>query len=319
MFESFETSAIIGVIFFVFSFLYFLKMNNDKAILGKIIIGFMGILYAAYIPLRTIYLVVEHSIDIESGFSQWIDSSLITLNNLFSGNLIIIWFALICLVIAIFYKKQFDWRNIIFCIIPIILLNILLLYFKTKFIPNPKVELHNYSLALWFIYPVFLFVIFLDYFRIDISKYNKFLFHNLIIVASIFGIMNLSWQIHSFYEFGKYEAYLKNLISKSPNVVLKIPRADLNKYTFLNNNMCFGTMVQAIFLTKEGQKSKIIFPSKYFCDYSKYCFDDSKHTYYDKSKNILYIQTAPYRIKTKYWDLSNIVSVFKKQGRIKNM
>ena len=87
----------------------------------------------------------------------------------------------------------------------------------------------------------------------------------------------------------------------------------------LNNNMCFGTMIRSIFLTKKGQKAKIIFPSKYFCDYSIHCFDDYKHTYYDKSKNILYLQTASFKIKTKYWDLSNIVTVFKKQGRVKNL
>ncbi len=319
MFESFETSAILGFIFFIFSNLYIVKKNENEDLYRKSIIGFFGILYALYIPIRTIYLGIKSNVDVELGLDQWIDGSIITLNHLFSGNLIITLFAFICVIVAFFYKKQFNWKSILLFVAPVVLLSILTLYLKTRFIPDPKVELHYYSIALWFLYPVFLLIILLDYLKIDISRYNKFVFSNLIIVASIFGILNLSWQIHSFYEFGKYEAYLKNLIAKSNNVVLNIPQSDLNKYTFLNNNMCFGTMIRSIFLTKKGQKAKIIFPSKYFCDYSIHCFDDYKHTYYDKSKNILYLQTASFKIKTKYWDLSNIVTVFKKQGRVKNL
>ena len=319
MFESFETSAILGLMFFVFSNLYILRGNNNEDLWNKSIIGFFGILYAIYIPLRTLYLGMISKADISTGLEQWIDASIITFNNLFSGNLIITWFACLCVIIVLFYKKQLSIRNVLFFIFPIVLFVIITLYYKTKFIPDPKLELHYYSVVLWFIYPIFLLIILLDYFKIDISKYNKFVFSNLIIVACVFGILNLSWQIHSFYEFGKYEAYLKNLIAKSKNVVVNIPQSDLKKYTFLNNNMCFGTIIRGIFLTKKGQKAKIIFPSKYFCDYSIHCFDDYKHTYYDESKNILYLQTAAFKIKTKYWDLSNIVAAFKKQGRVKKL
>ena len=319
MFESFETSAILGFIFFIFSNLYIVKKNENDDLYKKSIIGFFGILYALYIPIRTIYLGIKSNVDVELGLEQWIDGSIITLNHLFSGNLIITLFAFICVIVAFFYKKQFNWKSILIFILPVVLFTILTLYLRTRFIPDPKIELHYYSIVLWFLYPVFLIIILLDYFEVDILRYNKFVFSNLIIVASLFGILNLSWQIHSFYEFGKYEAYLKNLIDKSNNVVVNIPQHDFNKYTFLNYNMCFGTMLQAIFLTEKGQQSKIIFPSKYFCDYSKYCFDDYDHTYYDKSENILYIQTALFKIKTRYWDLSNIVNVFKKQGRVKNL
>ena len=319
MFESFETAAVLGLIFFIFSNLYIKRDNGKNEQWSKALIGFFGLLYFIYIPLRTIYLGVKNSVNISLGFFQWIDSSIHTFNNLFSGNLLICWFAFLFIIIAVFYKKQFDWKSILFFISFIVILTVFVLYFKTGFVPNPKIELHYYSLALLFIYPVFLLIIFLDYCKIDIYKFNKFLFSNLIIIASIFGILNLTWQIHSFYEFGKYESYLKNLINKTDNVVLNIPKEDFNKYTFLNNNMCFGTMLQAIFLTEKGRKSKIIYPSEYFCDYSEFCFDDVKNTYYDKSKDVLYIQTAPFKIKTKYWDLSDIVDVFKEQGRVKNI
>ena len=319
MFESFETTAILGLIFFIFSNLYIKRDDEKEAQWAKALIGFFGLLYFIYIPLRTIYLGLKASANISLGISQWIDSSILTFNNLFSGNLIVTWFAFLCVIIAVFYKKQFSWKSLLFFISPIVLFAILILYWKTGFVHNPKIELHYYSLVLWFMYPVCLLIILLDYFNIDVSKYNKFLFSNLIIIASIFGILNLTWQIHSFYEFGKYESYLKNLINKSDNVVFNIPQEDFNKYTFLNNNMCFGTMLQAIFLTEKGQKSKIIYPSEYFCDYSEFCFDDAKNTYYDKTKDVLYIQTAPFKIKTKYWDLSDIVEVFKEQGRIKNI
>ncbi len=319
MFESFETSAILGLIFFIFSNLYIVNKGKNDDLWKKLIIGFWGILYAFYIPIRTIYLGLMNKVEIGVGLEQWINGSIITFNHLFSGNLIITCFAFLCVIIAFIYKKQFNWKSILIFILPVVLFTILTLYLRTRFIPDPKIELHYYSIVLWFLYPVFLIIILLDYFEVDILRYNKFVFSNLIIVASLFGILNLSWQIHSFYEFGKYEAYLKNLIDKSNNVVVNIPQHDFNKYTFLNYNMCFGTMLQAIFLTEKGQQSKIIFPSKYFCDYSKYCFDDYDHTYYDKSENILYIQTALFKIKTRYWDLSNIVNVFKKQGRVKNL
>ena len=319
MFESFESAFILGILFFIFSNLYIRKTNKKEEQWGKAIIGFFGLLCPFYILLRIIYLRLIINVDVSLGFSQWIDNIIVTFNNLFSGNLIITWFACLCIICAVFYKKQINWKSLLFFIFPLSLLVICILYLKTWFIPIPKTELHYYSLAFLFLYPVFLLIILLDYFKIDISKYNEFLFSNLIVIASIFGILNLGWQINSFYEFGKYENYLKNLINSTDKTVLNIPKEDFDKYSFLNSNMCFGTMQQAIFLTEKGQKSKIIYPSEYFCDYSEFCYDDKQHTYYDKSKDILYIQTAPFKVKTKYWDLSDIVEVFKEQGRIKNI
>lgn len=317
MFESFETTVILGLILFIFSNLYIKKYREDKNPWFKAIIGFLGLAAAIYIPVKTFYLGFKSAVNVSLGLSQWIDGSIITLKNLFNGNLNITWCAVICVIWVIFYKKKFGWKNYVgfFLLISFMLY---FLYLKTGFLADSHIELHYYSVVLWFIYPVILLIILFDYFKVDVDNYNKYLFSNLVVIASIFGILNLLWQIHSFYEFGKYENYLKDLIKTKKEVVLNIPEEDFKNNSFLSYNNCFGVMQRAIFLTERGEKSKIIYPSKYFRDYSNYCVEDIDNTYYDKQNNILYIQTSPFKVKTPFWDLSDIVQVFEKENRVKN-
>lgn len=317
MFESFETTVILGLILFKFSNLYIKKDRNDKNSWFKAIIGFLGLIAAIYIPLKTIYLGFKSVVNVSLGLFQWIDGSVIAFRHIFSGNLIISWFALVVVIGTIFYKKNLGLKSFL-CLFSIISLMIYILYSKTGFQADSHIELHYYSVVLWFIFPVILLIFFLDYFKIDVEKYNQYLFSNIVIVASIFGILNLVWQIHSFSEFGKYENYLKTLIKTKDEVVLNIPQEDFNKYSFLSYNNCFGVMQRAIFLTDKGEKSKIIYPSDYFRDYSNYCVEDIDNTYYDKQNNILYIQTSPFKVKTQFWDLSDIVQVFEREGKVKN-
>ena len=316
-FESFEISVVYGVILFVFSFLFTQKNRIELNPWIKIYIGFICFAAIFYVPIKMFFFINLKSSDLGFGISEIITASVLTYKNFFSGSSIIIFFALLAIIFIFFYKKPFDKKSILFWLLFIIIIALTLLY-KTNFMPEPHIEIHNYSIAFWLFFPLVLVLIIMDYLNIDFYKYNNCFIPNLFIVACIFGIMNLCWQIHSCFEFDKYTQYLKNIINNSNSTVVTIPEEDFEKYFFLKYNTCFGTMHKSLFLSDSHKIKSIIFPSEYYCNYNEYCFDDKKNTYFNKKENILFLQMALTKVNNRYWDLTDIVDEFTKEGRITN-
>ncbi len=313
LYEAFETTIIFGPIIFLYTILYLKKYKNTyTSSLLKIGISISLLFASVYTVLKTLWLSYNGMCNALEGLNQWIGGFLISFRTLFHGNMLILLFALIAVFILFFIKKELGFKNLFIGFIYIFIC-LLSLYKISGFIPDPGIELQNYSYALWFIFPVIISILALDYFKIKLDNY---FYSNLLITACVFGVLNLLWQINTCFEFAKYENYLKNLLNNSKQVVVKIPDEDLTKYSFLKFNTCFGVIQRSIFLIDNYVKDKIIVPSKNYCDYSKYCFDDIEHTYYDKTNDILYIQTAPLKIKTKYWELTPIKEEFEKTGRV---
>lgn len=315
MFESFEITIVYGILLFIFSFLYTKKERDEKNPWYKILIGFSCALIALYMPLKMIYLYFKGGLSFSQGANEWAVASLITLEHIFDGNGIIVLFSLFAFIFVIFYKKAFSGKSLLF-IVPYILGLLVVLYYKTGFMPEPHIEIQNYSYVFWFVFPVYAVILLTDYFNINISKYNKCFYSNLYIVGCIAGILNILWQINSCFEFGKYEVYLKNLMKNSKEIVVTIPEEDFNKYRFLKYNTCFGTLHKSAFLADDYVVEKIIVPSDKFPDYSLYCFDDKDNNFYDSETGILHLQTAPLRLKNRYWDLSVVKNGLENAGKI---
>lgn len=304
LFESFEITVIFGLLLFVFAVLYTKKDREEINRLPKVLIGFSGLLVFLYIPLRSIFLWIKEGMDLTQGSNEWIFASKTTITHLFCSNSLITVFAICAFIFIVFYKKTFTYKNI-----PVIILSsallIYCLYKITGFIPNPMIEIQNYSFVFWFIFPVILFILAMDY----IHKELQYTFlNNLVVISCIIGIIGLSWQINTCFEFNKYTSYLKNLMTNSDEVLISIPQQDFENKSFLNFNTCFGTMHKSIFLSDDYIINKLIIPKEYYPDYSQYCYalEDGSKNYYDSEQNIQWLQTSPLKIKNKYWDISLI-------------
>lgn len=317
MFESFETTIIYGSVLFIFSLLYTKKEREEKNPWFKVLIGFGSLLSVIYIPLKMVYFYIKGSLSFSSGASEWLIGSKIALDCMSRSNLIIPLFAVICFIFIVFYRKNSFIKSLILWSVYLCSL-LFVLNKQTGFISDPPIEIQNYSIVFWFMFPVILIILLIDYFKIDVNKINPFFYRNLFILACLTGIINLGWQINSAYSFGKYTDYLKTLIKNSTETIVYIPKKDLEKYKYLRYNTCFGVTHKSLLLSDDYIVNKVIFPAEYYNDYSEFCFDSADYTYYNKKEDILYLQTTPIHIKTKYWDISPIAGEFEKRNLIKN-
>ena len=152
------------------------------------------------------------------------------------------------------------------------------------------------------------------------ENFNKNFYKNLFLVSCIFGILNLSWQIHNCIEFGKYSQFLKDKINKSNEKVYVLPITNYTIHSsarFLNVNPCFGIIQQSLILNDNYKVKSIIFPNKDSGNYDYYCFAEKDSTYYDKENNVLKLQTLNLPIISKAWDLTDIAAEFEKKGLVK--
>lgn len=319
LFESFETVMIFGLLLFISATFYIKKQDDDNSWF-KALIGVGGLIAVIYTPIRMLIIKFNTGLlDFGSGLSEWIEASKITLLRLFDGNLLIPLFALPLIVFLFFYKKDINFKSACIGILYLIFA-LFVIYNKTHFIPDTNIELLNYSFALWLLFPTIIALILLDYFKIDIDKLNPSFYSNLLVVTCIFGVINLLWQINTSFYFQKSNNYLKDLINKSEETIITIPKEDIEKYNYiLRTNTCFGQSQRSVILNDDADNTKIIFPADYYEDYSQYCFADEENNYYVKENNIIVIQTTVSPLITKYWNLTKVAEKFEESGKIKTL
>lgn len=307
LFEAFEITAIFGLILFVFSILYTKKDRDEINRWYKVLIGLSGLFIFLYISTKTIIMSFSGHINLSQGTNEWFNASLITIGNLFTTNSLFTILGLIIVIFALYYKKSFD--KILTSLIILLYCFIFAFLRFIHYIPQPMIELQNYSFVFWFIFPITLLLLILEYKKITIN--SEFL-SNLITISCIIGIIGLIWQINTCFEFNRYITYLKDLMEKSQNVFVSIPKEDFENKNQLNFNTCFGTMHKSIFLSDEYVIKKIIIPDKNTPDNNEYCFSGYGNEYnrYDEENQFIYIQTSPVKLKNKYWDMSLIKEEF---------
>ena len=214
----------------------------------------------------------------------------------------------------ILHKKEYNLKSLLF-FIPLVTLMAFFTYKQTGFYHDLRVEINNYSLLFWFIFPVILAILCLDYKKIEIKQY---FITNLLMVACFFGSINLCWQIYSNFEFGKYTKSLKEVMQKSDDVIVEIPEDMYFKHRHINSALtCFSIMPVSILLSDNKIAEKVIFPSTYYNDYSNACFSDLKHTHYDFGEDALWLQTTKIKSKSSLLDVTPVIEEFKNKGLLK--
>lgn len=316
LFESFEITFVFGWIMFIFMHLY-AKKQNVKNVWYKILIGVGSFCAALYIPFKILYLMFYRNLVFTEGQGpqEWINGSINTLEVMFESDLIIFIFALIAVLITIFYKREYDKWSVLF-FVPFISILLFVLYKQTGLYPNAHSEICNYSVAFWFIFPVILAILCCDYYEIKLKQYFV---NNILLVACIFGSLNLLWQIYSNIEFGKYVNFMKETIRKSETTIVQVPEEKYQNLKYVRSyNTCFSTIPASIILSETKKVEKFVMPSKYYIDYNQWCFYDLENTHYNSKYDILKLQTAYVLPQTSLLDLTPIVDEFKKQGLVKD-
>ena len=195
-----------------------------------------------------------------------------------------------------------------------------ILYRATNaFTVDPNREMHFYSLTFWFLFPVIFTILFLDFKNINVSEINKAFYSNLLIIACLIGFCNLAWQFYSCYQHKHYLWHIKYLFNNSENVLVNIPREDYQNHKFMRFDTCFGKLQKSVFLSDEYVVKKLLYPLEYDGTYSEFCYEKIDGTYYDEENDVVALQRAPLKVKTKYWDLTPIVEEFKKQGMLNSI
>ncbi len=311
LFESFETTVVLGAIFFIATKQYAKHSDKYENIWHKIAIGLSLGFTCFYIPIRMLLIMFKGDLSFSQGIIEWSTAIFLTFENIVNTNSLIICLSLFIVLVSIFYKNKLNRISMSVSFL-FIIIGLFVIYQKTGFYPEPHVDLLNYTWALMFIFPLILFFIITDYKGIDIGKFNKHFYENLFIIACVFGVINLSCQIYFAYNHTKYISYLENLLDNSTEKIVNIPKEDIESYKFLKYETCFGSMHKALFLSDDYIVDRIISPTKDYPDYSTYCMEVPPHTYYNKEQNRIYLQTSPVNIKTKYWDVSPLVEEIEK-------
>lgn len=317
LFESFETSAIFGLILFISTIIFIRNKELSINKFYKILIGITSLGIFLYIPIKLYMLNITNKLSIHSGSLEWLSHSELAIKNLFTSNLIIPFFAIGALIILFICKKPLTNKIYLYGIF-YLLITISVTFIQTNFISRPLIELVNYSPIFWFLFPILILILILEYLQFNINSKIQLFYEYMLIVTCVFGILNLIWQIKSTFDFNDYKKYLTNEIQKTESTFVSIPNEEFKNNNILRYSTCFGLAQQSIFLTKENEKAKVILPTKECPIYiEKYCAEGPEETYYDEKEDRLILQSSFFKTKTKYWDLTPIAEEFKKQGRVK--
>lgn len=316
MFESFEITFVYGLLLFAFMNLYS-KKEDVKNIWFKILIGLGGLGASLYIPSKLLYFMHFKNLVFHQNLGplEWLHALKQIYIFLFISNIIIFFFALIVVVCTIFYKKEYNFKSLLF-FVPFVILMAYCTYQGTGFYHDLRVEINNYSFIFLLIFPTILTILCLDYKKIEIKQYFV---TNLLMVACFFGSVNLCWQIYSNLEYGKYTATLKEVMQNSDDVFAEIPEDLYFKHRHIRSAAtCFSMMPVSILLSDNKQVEKVIVPSSYYDDYSDACFYDKEHTYFDAREKFLWVQSAKIKPQSSLLDVTKIVDELKNRGWVKN-
>ena len=309
--ESYETTIIFCIIMFFAPLLY----GNQKDIPNKMVKAYIGFgsLVISIVIIANLFIMPSEGISLNDALWQWINGSKLTFLHLFKSNLIITSImGIVTLATCLFYKNRLNKETILF-IIPVLYFIYSLLSIKTNFIPNARIELHFYSIALWFVFPIIIGIILIDTKKYPFLKKFKNFYPNLIILSVITGLLNFAWQFHSCVMFNEYVSYLQTLIKNSKNEIVTIPKEDYETKSFLCFDTAYGTTHKTIFLAPEKKINKILVPKNLLQDYD---YNERDYYYYEEDIDHVVLQNSRVKTKTKYWDLSHFKHKYIKEDRV---
>ncbi|MGN0006060.1 MAG: hypothetical protein ACI37Z_08850 [Candidatus Gastranaerophilaceae bacterium] len=298
-FESFEIFAVLGLLLFVFSIIFYRKNFQNKYI--KMYIGTMSLVGALYICFKT-FVIFPMFYDLSSESSVWIQNTFWSIRHLFEHSAIFFSLGSIFLFVILFNKK-FKSYKIVTCSIFVILI---VLYLQTKFLQVGR-ELEYYALMLIFLPVIFLGILSSEAFgilKLNGNRLNKIFSYTLII-----GIMSLLWQIKgSVFHYYKIFLPVSSEIKNSNKTVNYISDKYFDDYVLFYGS--YSCIIRSVFMQADKPFNKI----------EKIYIPDTKHTgYNDVDREILYYPEkgvisfvgTEMKVKSKKWDFSDLIEKIK--------
>ena len=258
LFESVEQTIIFALLLNIFACLYTVYKKDEN--LGfKNYIGTISFIIILYIPVKLFLCYSNH---LSGGVEEYLFSIRWYFTTMPRSITLLSALSLPMIIFCCFYKKLFGFKSFL-CILIYYILCALYITNKNHFIHDGTDETSFYAGVMLFIFPAIFIVLAMDFFNININKFNKVLVSNLFIIACVIGIFHLVWQIHGCFEFNKYTTYLKNLIKESNEKIIEIPQSDFASVPYLKFYMPYGIIHQSIFLNELPDVKTIIIPFKF--------------------------------------------------------
>ncbi len=310
MFASYEYIAVLGIIFFIASFYYALKNDNEKTQLIKTIIG-RGSLLAAVFNIVYMIKVPGESGEILRFLKEAHDFIPYCLNM----NLLISVVTVILLIIFAFKKEQISLKTI--TLISLIYVYLLIRLHNTPLMSvYPMWEQHFRTIPCYIMPIVFLIMYLTDRFG-GIKNPNKYL--NLICIVLLCTITQTIWQNENTYWWDNNIQYMRSELNKVDNL-LYIPSEHEEISSFHNDKLrryiWHGIYAPTSILFSDNYEQKTL-----LMNYDE-CQDNGNLNF----REWLYIpknrenqMAVPYggfiSIKNEFWDLTSCAKALDKYNK----
>lgn len=313
MFATFEYVVGLGLIFALASIYYVLKEPEKKNKIIKAFIG-LGSLGASIFNILFMLSVPGETSEVMT----FIKGSYDFVPNMWNMNIMFTVISLLIIGIAIFRRKLFTTKNIIFISIIFICLLIRLTNIKQYSI-YPMWEIHLRSIPCWLI-PI----MFTCFWISDIRniKINKVLLSNFTCIALLCGTFQSCWQMVNTYYWDKNIQYMKSELAKHDEI-LYLPSEHPEIGYFHNEDLRRYIIHGAYTFTS------ILFSDEYAPKTVLMTYDEQLDAGDNPFREALYVApeentiSIPYgtkvQIVNKYWDLTEFAQALDKYNKENNI
>ncbi len=310
MFATYEYIAVLGIIFFIASFYYALKNDDDKTQLIKTIIGW-GALFASLFNIVYMIKVPNESSELLRFLKEAHDFIPYCLDL----NLLITIVTVILLVIIAFKKKQLG-------IISIILISLIYVYLLIRLYNTPLMsvypmwEQHFRTIPCYIMPIVFIIMYLTDRFG-GVKNPNKYL--NLICIVLMCSITQTLWQNVNTYYWDNNIQYMRSELNKAGEL-LYIPSEHEEISSFYNDKLrryiWHGIYAPTSILFSDNYEQKTL-----LVNYDE-CQDEGNLNFREWlfiPKNMENKMAVPYggfiSIKNEFWDLTACAKALDKYNK----
>lgn len=319
MFLTYEYVIVLGIIFFMASFMYVYREDDIKSQIVKTLIGF-GALAASVFDI--FYMLRQEG---EGGeILRFIKEGYDFFPRIFELNILLTIVAVGLLFVFAFINRKKLHPVATWCIVAIFFVAFMKLFLNQEASVYPMWEQHLRTIPCWLLPVIFTGMFISDIFR---EEKNQIKVYNMICIVLICGIFQTTWQLIDTYYWDRNIQYMKQELAKTDEP-LYIPAeheliSDFHTPT-LRRYIWFGAYAFTSILFSEDYEQKTL-----LVNYDK-SSDEGNITY----RETLFVyksgngeeptkMSIPYGvtidIKNKFWDLTNCAKALDKYNKQNNI
>lgn len=313
MFATFEYVVGLGIIFALASIYYVCKEPEKKNKIIKALIG-LGSLSASIFDIMFMFSVPGEAGEIMRFLKETYDF----IHNMWNMNIMFTVISIFLIGLAIFRKKLFTTKNLIFISLIFVCLFIRLINIK-HFSIYPMWEIHLRSIPCWLIPIMFTCFLFSD---IKNIKINKILLSNAICIMFLCGTFQSCWQMVNTYYWDKNIQYMKSELAQHDGI-LYLPNEHPEIGYFHNEELRRYIIHGAYTFTS------ILFSDEYAPKTVLMTYDKQLDAGDNPFREALYVGpeentiSIPYgtkiQIVNRYWDLTEFAQALEKYNKENNI